>query len=107
MYDIDKFLADKTENVIKMISAVLLINNENISKFSASMIAKRTGLSTQEMGGGWTSLTMEINNIPPLLLKTGKVLEKDIKGRRSYTPLWRMNKEVDWEEIEKQIKKYL
>lgn len=107
MYNIDKFLGDKTENVIKMISAVILINNENTSKFSASMVAKRTGLSTQEMGGGWTSLTIETNLMPPLLLKAGKVLEKDIKGKRLYTPLWRINKEVDWEEIEKQIKKYL
>ncbi|MDX9739265.1 MAG: hypothetical protein RBT33_02795 [Candidatus Dojkabacteria bacterium] len=107
MYDIDKFLGDKTKNVIKMISAVLLIDNENIFKFSASMIAKKTGLSTQEMGGGWTSLTMQTNNMPPLLLKAGKVLERDVKGKRSYTPLWRINKEVDWKEIEKQIKKYL
>ncbi|HRZ19157.1 MAG TPA: hypothetical protein P5136_03815 [Methanofastidiosum sp.] len=107
MYDIDKFLGDKTGNVIKMISAVLLINKETKPKFSASTIAKRTGLTTQEMGGGWTSLTMQTNNMPPLLLKAGKVLEKDIKGKRSYTPLWRINNEVNWEEIEKQIKKYL
>jgi hypothetical protein len=106
MNKISQYLRDKSDQQLKMISALILINKENVPRFPATLVAKKISSNTQKMGGGWTSLTRPSENMPPLVLRAGKKMEKNTEGERKYTPLWVINRDIDWESMEEEIKQY-
>ena len=106
MNKISEYLRDKSNPQLKMISALIIIGKEGITRFPATLVAKKTSSTTQKMGGGWTSLTRSSGEMPPLVLRAGKKMEKNTEGERKYTPQWMLNPDINWEAMEEEIKGY-
>lgn len=103
MSNINEYLRSKTDFQLDMISALLIIRGEGPKRFPASLVAEKIGTTGKKLGGAWTFLTKKTKILPPLVLDAGKKKVVDTKGNRKYPPLWMVNKEIDWAEMQKNI----
>lgn len=106
MQNLSEYLRDKSDQQLEIISALNLINKEGIGRFPATIVAEKISSTTQKMGGAWTSLTKNTKSMPALVLRAGKKMIKKTNGQRKYSPLWVINKGVDWGSMEEELKKY-
>ncbi len=99
----DDFLGKKTIEQIKMIKAVLRLEDKT---FSGRDVSELSGIESKRLGGGFMALANKYADYPPLILRRGRKKIERPNNKRTYVQLWRLNPDFPLIKIKEAVKKY-